>query len=276
MSKQEYIPNAESLEQLIKKLRAPDGCPWDKKQTRETLSRCLAEETAEVLDAIDGGNPHSICNELGDLLMNVIFQAVIAEERGEFTFKDVCRGIIDKMIRRHAHIFGDAKAETAEKVEQLWEAIKANENQNKPAPTSILDKVPPYLSSLNRAEKLQKEVSKIGFDWDNQTQILAKIEEELGELKESIASGNPSAVDEELGDLLFAATNLARFRNGKTSEELLRQSNRKFEKRFRYIEQKLAEKDIPLSEAGLDRMEALWQKAKQVEKAIVGEEKENA
>ena len=276
MSKQEYIPNAESLEQLIKKLRAPDGCPWDKKQTRETLSRCLAEETAEVLDAIDGGNPHSICNELGDLLMNVIFQAVIAEERGEFTFKDVCRGIIDKMIRRHAHIFGDAKAETAEKVEQLWEAIKANENQNKPAPTSILDKVPPYLSSLNRAEKLQKEVSKIGFDWDNQTQILAKIEEELVELKESIASGNPSAVDEELGDLLFAATNLARFRNGKTSEELLRQSNRKFEKRFRYIEQKLAEKDIPLSEAGLDRMEALWQKAKQVEKAIVGEEKENA
>lgn len=276
MSKQEYIPNAESLEQLIKKLRAPDGCPWDKKQTRETLSRCLAEETAEVLDAIDGGNPHSICNELGDLLMNVIFQAVIAEERGEFTFKDVCRGIIDKMIRRHAHIFGDAKAETAEKVEQLWEAIKANENQNKPAPTSILDKVPPYLSSLNRAEKLQKEVSKIGFDWDNQTQILAKIEEELGELKESIASENPSAVDEELGDLLFAATNLARFRNGKTSEELLRQSNRKFEKRFRYIEQKLAEKDIPLSEAGLDRMEALWQKAKQVEKAIVGEEKENA
>lgn len=276
MSKQEYIPNAESLEQLIKKLRAPDGCPWDKKQTRETLSRCLAEETAEVLDAIDGGNQHSICNELGDLLMNVIFQAVIAEERGEFTFKDVCRGIIDKMIRRHAHIFGDAKAETAEKVEQLWEAIKANENQNKPAPTSILDKVPPYLSALNRAEKLQKEVSKIGFDWDNQTQILAKIEEELGELKESIASGNPSAVDEELGDLLFAATNLARFRNGKTSEELLRQSNRKFEKRFRYIEQKLAEKDIPLSEAGLDRMEALWQKAKQVEKAIVGEEKENA
>lgn len=276
MSKQEYIPNAESLEQLIKKLRAPDGCPWDKKQTRETLSRCLAEETAEVLDAIDGGNPHSICNELGDLLMNVIFQAVIAEERGEFTFKDVCRGIIDKMIRRHAHIFGDAKAETAEKVEQLWEAIKANENQNKPASTSILDKVPPYLSSLNRAEKLQKEVSKIGFDWDNQAQILAKIEEELGELKESIASGNPSAVDEELGDLLFAATNLARFRNGKTSEELLRQSNRKFEKRFRYIEQKLSENDIPLSEAGLDRMEALWQKAKQVEKAIVGEEKENA
>ncbi len=218
----EYTPDAESLERILKRLRAPGGCPWDREQTRETLSRSLAEEAAEVLDAIDRGNAPDICDELGDLLMNVIFQAVVAEERGEFTFQDVCRGIIDKMIRRHAHIFGDAKAETAGDVAQLWEKIKAGERKDKPAPQSILDKVPPYLSALNRAEKLQKKVSKVGFDWDDQAQILAKIEEELEELKEAFASGDAAAIDDEFGDLLFAASNLARFRNGKTSEELLR------------------------------------------------------
>ena len=259
----EYTPDAESLERILKRLRAPGGCPWDREQTRETLSRSLAEEAAEVLDAIDRGNAPDICDELGDLLMNVIFQAVVAEERGEFTFQDVCGGIIDKMIRRHAHIFGDAKAETAGDVAQLWEKIKAGERKDKPAPQSILDKVPPYLSALNRAEKLQKKVSKVGFDWDDQAQILAKIEEELEELKEAFASGD-------------AASNLARFRNGKTSEELLRQSNRKFETRFRYIERELAGAGIPLEEAGIDRMEALWQAAKQAEKEAAGGEKEDA
>ena len=180
------------------------------------------------------------------------------------------------MIRRHAHIFGDAKAETAGDVAQLWEKIKAGERKDKPAPQSILDKVPPYLSALNRAEKLQKKVSKVGFDWDDQAQILAKIEEELEELKEAFASGDAAAIDDEFGDLLFAASNLARFRNGKTSEELLRQSNRKFETRFRYIERELAGAGIPLEEAGIDRMEALWQAAKQAEKEAAGGEKEDA
>ena len=272
----EYTPDAESLERILKRLRAPGGCPWDREQTRETLSRSLAEEAAEVLDAIDRGNAPDICDELGDLLMNVIFQAVVAEERGEFTFQDVCGGIIDKMIRRHAHIFGDAKAETAGDVAQLWEKIKAGERKDKPAPQSILDKVPPYLSALNRAEKLQKKVSKVGFDWDDQAQILAKIEEELEELKEAFASGDAAAIDDEFGDLLFAASNLARFRNEKTSEELLRQSNRKFETRFRYIERELAGAGIPLEEAGIDRMEALWQAAKQAEKEAAGGEKEDA
>ncbi len=265
-----YAPCAQSLEQLLKRLRAPGGCPWDREQTRETLSRSLAEETAEALDAIDRNNAVDICDELGDLLMNVIFLAVISEERGEFSFQDVCRNVIEKMVRRHAHIFGEEKAENPREVSALWEKIKAQERSDRPASPSLLDKVPNYLSALNRAEKLQKLASKVGFDWSNQMQILHKIEEEFNELKQAIISGDDGDIDEELGDLLFATTNLSRFRKGKTSEELLRQSNRKFEARFRYIECELAKVGIPLDQAGIDRMEALWQEAKQVEHGTAG------
>ena len=266
MSGESYEPTAEGLVRLLERLRAPNGCPWDRAQTRETLGRSLAGETAELLDAIDRGNAPDICDELGDLLMNVIFQAVVAEERGEFTFQDVCGGIIDKMIRRHAHIFGDEKAETPEEVTAVWRKVKAAEQAGSAVPESILDKVPHSLSALDRAEKLQKRAAKVGFDWSDETGILAKIEEELGELKEAMASGRAEEVDAELGDLFFAASNLARFRGGRTSEELLRGANRRFESRFRFIERELAREGIPLESAGVERMEALWCEAKRRER----------
>ena len=262
-----YPPTAEALAGILERLRAPGGCPWDREQTRETLSRSLAEECAETLDAIDRGDVPAIADELGDLLMNVVFQAVVAAERGEFTFEDVCRGIIAKMIRRHAHIFGDAQADTPEEVAALWERVKAAERSGEPVAESILDRVPHYLSALNRAEKLQKKVSKVGFDWKSESGILDKIQEELDELRAAVASGDDAAIDEEFGDLLFAASNLARFRRRGTSEELLRRANRKFEMRFRRMEKELAVRGIPLEEAGIELLEELWREVKRNENA---------
>ncbi len=263
----QFEPTAESLLAILERLRAPGGCPWDREQTRQTLSRSLAEECAELLDAIDRNNPTDICDELGDLFMNVLFQTVVATEQNEFTYTDMVGGIVDKMVRRHAHIFGDAKAETAEDVTQLWVNIKEQEKAaaGKPRETSILDGVGHYLTALNRAEKIQKKVAKIGFDWTNQQGIVGKIDEELAELKEAMAEGDEAHIDEELGDLLFVVANLARFRKRMTSEELLRAANRKFETRFRHIERRLAEKGIPLDKAGSEQLEALWREAKQLE-----------
>ena len=266
MSGESYEPTAEGLVRLLERLRAPNGCPWDRAQTRETLGRSLAGETAELLDAIDRGDAPAICDELGDVLMNALFQAVLAAESGEFTAEDVFRTVIAKMIRRHAHIFGDEKAETPEEVTAVWRKVKAAEQAGSAVPESILDKVPHSLSALDRAEKLQKRAAKVGFDWSDETGILAKIEEELGELKEAMASGRAEEVDAELGDLFFAASNLARFRGGRTSEELLRGANRRFESRFRFIERELAREGIPLESAGVEKMEALWCEAKRRER----------
>ena len=263
-----FEPTAESLLAILERLRAPGGCPWDREQTRQTLSRSLAEECAELLDAIDRNDPADICDELGDLFMNILFQCVVAAEQGEFTYREMAGHIVDKMVRRHAHIFGGEKAETAEEVTELWVRIKEKEKAaaGKPRETSILDGVGSYLTSLNRAEKLQKKVSKVGFDWDSSQGIVEKIEEELAELKEAMAEGDEEHVDEELGDLLFVVSNLARFRKRATSEELLRAANRKFESRFRYIERRLAEENVPLDKAGCERLEALWREAKLNEK----------
>ncbi|MDD3886461.1 MAG: nucleoside triphosphate pyrophosphohydrolase, partial [Victivallaceae bacterium] len=257
-----YTATAESLLAILERLRAPGGCPWDREQTRETLARCLAGEVAELLDAIDRQKPADICEELGDVLMNVLFQAVVAAERGEFTAEDMYRGIVDKMIRRHEHIFGAAHAETPDEVRAIWEKVKAREHAASPAPASILDKIPQSLSALDRAEKLQKKAAKVGFDWPDQNGVLDKIQEELDELRAAAASGDEAAVDEEFGDLLFAASNFARFRKRGTSEELLRAANRKFERRFRFIESELAAHGTALESAGLEKLESLWQQAK--------------
>ncbi len=230
----DYPPTAEGLLDILRKLRSPGGCPWDREQTRQSLSRCLAEECAELLDAIDRNDPVDICDELGDLFMNVLFQCVVAEERGEFDYSGMASGIIDKMIRRHAHIFGDARADTPEEVTALW--VKIKEREKGKTAESLMDGAGQYLTALNRAEKLQKKAAKVGFDWTEQCGIIAKIEEELAELKEALAEGDEVHVDEELGDLFFALTNLARFRKRAASEELLRAANRKFEERFRRME----------------------------------------
>jgi MazG family protein len=260
----QYEPTAEGLLQILERLRAPNGCPWDREQTRQTLSRHLAGEVAELLEAIDRDEPQEICDELGDVMMNVLFQAVVAAEKGEFTAEDVFRNINDKMVRRHAHIFGDAKAETAEDVTKIWLAVKKQEKGNVEENPSILAKLPQTLSALNRAEDIQKKVAKVGFDWKDQQGILDKIQEELNEVREALASGDEEHVDEEIGDLLFAVANLTRYHKRSTAEELLRAANRKFIARFQKVETMLAERNIPLDSAGIDLLEELWQQAKQI------------
>lgn len=251
-------PTLDSLRLILQKLRGPDGCPWDRAQTRETLARCLNEECAELIDAIDQAAPAAICDELGDVMMNLVLQILIGEENGEFTLADVFANVNAKMVRRHAHVFGDATAESATDVVELWEKIKAGENR--PARTSVLDGVPRNLAALARAEKLQKKAAKVGFDWQRESDIVDKIREELDEF--SAAAGDEAAADEELGDLLFAVVNLIRFRQRRTSEELLRQTSGKFTCRFHYIEAQLKAAGIPIETAGLDLLETLWQQAK--------------
>lgn len=266
MDNQSYPPTCDGLAAVLRRLRAPDGCPWDRKQTRESLSRHLAGETAELLDAIDRNNPQDICDELGDVLMNIFLQILVAEEKGEFGFEDVWKNIIDKMIRRHVHIFGDAVAETPEDVTRLWLEVKKQERAANSAPERHLGSVKHTLSALERAEKLQKKAAEVGFDWQNESQVAEKISEESEEVVSALESKSDSAINEELGDLLFAVVNLIRFRDKGTAEELLRAANRKFERRFNYIEDHLAAEGVPLAEAGLEKMDSLWNRCKSEEK----------
>lgn len=261
----EYSPTADSLLAILRRLRAPDGCPWDRRQTRDSLKRHLVGEVAELLDALDRGCPADICEELGDVLMNLLFQVVVAGERGEFSMEDVWRGIIAKMIRRHEHVFGSACAETPEEVAGLWQQIKAREHGGV-GPESVLDRVPRSLSALDRAAALQRAASEVGFDWPEASGVMTKIEEECGELRQAFDSRDPAAVDEELGDLLFAAVNLTRFRKGEEAEALLRSANRKFESRFRYVEQRLKAAGEAPQSASPERLEELWQEAKRRER----------
>jgi MazG family protein len=250
-----------TIYEVLKFLRAPNGCPWDRVQTSKSVSTCMKEECAEVLEAIDLEDDELLCEELGDLLMNIVFQAVIAEEKGAFTWEDVQSHVTEKMIRRHAHVFGEFEAENPEEVLKLWEKIKAIEKKHRKN-DSILDNIAPEIPALDYAEKIQKKVAKYGFDWENQAQIIEKIEEELNELKSAMAANNDAEIDEELGDLLFSVANLARFRKRHSAELLLRQANQKFTKRFKYVESGLKARGISIEDATLDDMENLYQEAK--------------
>ena len=259
----DYPPTADSLMAILRILRAPGGCPWDRAQTAESFGHCFAEEAGELLDAIDRGDSAGICEESGDVLMNVFFQIVLGEENGTFTVEDVWRTIIDKMIRRHAHIFGDRKAATPEEVKALWQEIKSREHAGPEArPASVMDEVKHSLSPLNRAEKIQKKAAKCGFDWQRQDEVLAKIGEELGETRQAMAAGSEENVDEELGDLLFSVVNLIRFRKRRSSEELLRQASLKFETRFRVLEGMLRDSGRKWEECSPEELDDLWRRAK--------------
>lgn len=260
-----YPPSADSLMAILRRLRAPDGCPWDREQTRDTLVGHLDGECAELIYAIDRGDVPNICEELGDVLMNLLFQVVIAEEKGEFTLADVWRGIIDKMIRRHAHVFGDEHAADAGEVARLWQKIKEREHAGQGAPASVMDKVKPCLSVLDRAEKLQKEAAKTGFDWQDAPSVLEKIVEETGEVREALAAGDEEHTDEELGDLLFAVVNLIRFRKRRSASELLRRANLKFEDRFRRMEKALTAEGATLSAVTPEKFDEVWEKVKTAE-----------
>lgn len=256
-------PTTESLLTIMEKLRSPDGCPWDRQQTHQTLKHCLAEECAELMDAIDDAEPEAICEELGDILMIVVFNAVVAAEQGHFHLRDVLAGVIEKMIRRHPHVFGDEDIDSAEEVLRVWQKIKQTEK--KPARQSLLDGVPRHLSALLAATAVQKKAASVGFDWTCQQQIVEKIDEELKELKDAVAVGREDEVDEEIGDLLFSLVNLARFRKRRSAEELLAATTRKFKRRFEYIEEHFEKSATGLEAASIEQLEALWQEAKRHE-----------
>ena len=262
-----YPPEAESLMRVLRRLRAPDGCPWDREQTRASLTRHLESECGELIDAIDRDDPPHICEELGDVLMNLLFQVVIAEEKGEFTLADVWREIIEKMIRRHAHVFGSEKADNPEEVVKLWEKIKAAEKQQRgEEKKSVLDSVKHSLTALTRAEKLQKKAAEVNFDWSDASGIVSKIKEEISEVETAMSDGDEDAVDEELGDLMFAVVNLIRYRKRANSEELLRRANHKFECRFKAVEKLAQEAGKPMNELTPDELDLLWEQVKQTEK----------
>jgi MazG family protein len=263
VSPSDFPANADGLLAVLRTLRAPDGCPWDRKQTRQSLVKHLDGECAELIDAILRDDMPNIREELGDVLMNLLFQVVIAEEKNEFTLEEVWREIIDKMVRRHAHVFGDAHAENAEEVVGLWQQIKAAEKSGSAAPPeSLMDSVKLTLCPLDRAEKLQKKAAEVNFDWQNAGDITAKIAEELDEVKSAMAGGNEEHIDEELGDLLFAVVNLIRFRKRESAVNIMRRSNMKFENRFRALENAAKSNGRDVSELTAQEMDELWKQIK--------------
>ena len=261
--------DADPLSQLLAimaKLRDPDGgCPWDLEQTFASVAPYTVEEAYEVADAIERGDLHDLKEELGDLLLQVVFHARMAEEQGAFAFADVAAAISDKMIRRHPHVFGDhAYADQAAQTDG-WEALKAQERQAK-AKTGVLADVPAGLPALTRAVKLTKRAARVGFDWPSTDEVLDKLAEEVEELKVEIAAGDKAKAREELGDLLFVCANLAR-KLEVEPEDALRATNAKFARRFGFIEAALAKDGRTPDQSDLAEMDALWDAAKAAEKA---------
>ncbi|MHA1599382.1 MAG: nucleoside triphosphate pyrophosphohydrolase [Alphaproteobacteria bacterium] len=261
---------------IMAKLRDPaDGCPWDQEQTFRSIAPYTIEEAYEVADAIERGSMEDLKEELGDLLLQVVFHARMAEEDGQFDFDAVAETIAEKMIRRHPHVFADtadSKVATAAAQTRSWEAHKAAERATKsrnsgdqPSVPSVLDDVTVALPALSRALTLQRRVARVGFDWPTLEPVLAKIEEELAELRHEISTGGAQErLEDELGDLFFAAANLARHLNV-DAETALRHANTKFERRFRHVERDLAAQGRPLDNASLEEMEAAWQAVKATE-----------
>jgi tetrapyrrole methylase family protein/MazG family protein len=241
------------------RLRGEGGCEWDRAQTHETLRQYLVEETHEVVDAIRQNTPSLLCEELGDLLLQILFHARIAEENGEFDISDVISSISEKMVRRHPHVFGEAHADSPEAVSRQWEHIKRTvENRSHP---SLVGGIPRDFPSLLRASKMSKKAARAGFDWERTEQVLEKVEEELGELKEAMSGEDPGKIEHEFGDVLFALVNLARFLN-LNPEVAMMSANDRFERRFREMEKIASETGSSLENADMATLESLWQKAK--------------
>ena len=252
----------EALVRIMERLRADDGCPWDREQTRETLKPFLIDEAYEVVEAIDEGDPKHLMEELGDLLFQVVFHAQVAAERRELTIGQVLAATADKMVRRHPHVFGDGTASTTHEVLVQWEELKREErNAAAVIPASALDGVPRELPGLLRAQRLQDKASRVGFDWPEISGVMAKVEEELDELREAMRSAVPEEIEQELGDVLFSLVNLARFLN-LNAEDALRKSITRFAARFQWMEEALQRDGRRLREVGLEEMERLWQQAK--------------
>jgi ATP diphosphatase len=262
----------ERLQEIMARLRAEGGCPWDRAQDLRSLRPYLVEETYEVLDEMDrvaeGGAWHSLCEELGDLLFQIVFHAQLANEIGEFQLADVAQAISDKIVRRHPHVFSDLRVAGAEEVLQNWARLKAEERRARTGSEgSVLHGVPTAAPALLRAERLTEKASRIGFDWPDIAGVREKLDEELGELDQAIASGDRQAVEHELGDVLFSLANLARFL-ATPAEDALRAANRRFTERFHAVEQGLRQRGVAFGHATLEEMDALWEEAKAAEAAL--------
>lgn len=248
--------------ELIKIMEAlREGCPWDRQQSRESLKPYLVEESYEVLEAIEEGDPEKIKEELGDLLFQIVFQSQIAKERGEFDISGVIDKISEKMVARHPHVFGGEKLGTAEEVVERWEEWKKKEGKLR---ESILEGVPSAMPSLLRAHRLQARAAEAGFDWEKVDDVLGKLDEELGEFREALKQKEQARIEDELGDIFFVLVNISRF-VGVNPEDALRKTISKFISRFRYIEMKAAESGLTLSDMTLEEMDSLWDEAKRKE-----------
>ena len=254
------------LVEIMRRLRGPGGCPWDAEQTHESLNRYLLEEAYEVMEAIDAGSPEMLKEELGDLMLQPVFHAAIAEEHEEFTITDVLVAINAKLVRRHPHVFGDMIIESSSAQVENWEKIKKAEKGVERK--SALSGIPSHLPALLKAQKLTEKAARVGFDWEHVDQVFAKVLEELHEFEETMAAGDQERMESELGDLLFAIVNLGRFL-AITPEEALRKTISRFTTRFEHVEDSLHRQGRQMTDATLAEMDLLWEEAKREEQKSI-------
>ena len=254
------VGDVSRLREIVARLRAPGGCPWDREQTHASLRAALVEECYETIEAIEKMDDANLREELGDLLLHVVMHARMAEERGAFNFKDVVETVCDKLIRRHPHVFGSVQATGSAQVIQQWESIKRAE---KGAPSSVMDDLPSAFPALLLAQNVQKKAARVGFDWDEVSQVIDKVEEEVGELREAISGEGKEIIEEELGDLFFSVVNLARKLDA-DAEMTLAAATRKFMNRFRALEAEIVADGGKIEQTSAQDMNALWEKNKQV------------
>jgi tetrapyrrole methylase family protein / MazG family protein len=263
MSTEEKENRFDRLMEIMRKLRAPGGCPWDAEQTHESLKRYLLEEAYEVIEAIDSGERDHLKEELGDLLLQPVFHAAIAEEKGDFSIDEVLDAINEKLVRRHPHVFGEEVIESSAAQITNWEKIKKQEKGVERK--SALSGIPPELPALMKAQKITEKAARVGFDWEHTDQVFAKVMEELHEFEEAMLSGDQKEMESELGDLLFAIVNLGRFLSI-DPEEALRKTIHRFTRRFSHVEESLHNRGMAMQSATLEEMDVLWEEAKALEK----------
>jgi tetrapyrrole methylase family protein / MazG family protein len=255
----------DQLLDIMARLRGPGGCPWDREQTRTSLKPFLIEEAYEVLDAIDSGETRALTEELGDLLFQVVFHAHIAQERGEFAMRDVLRGLVDKMVSRHPHVFGDAAVTTPGEALAQWETLKQREATSKGRRRSIIDGVPRAMPSLVRAQRTQSKAARVGFDWPDARAAWEKVREEMGEAEEALAAGDQARIREELGDVLFSLVNVARLASI-DAEDVLHGATEKFRRRFTEMEAELSAQGKSVENVPQAELEQAWEAAKAAER----------
>lgn len=250
--------NFKGLVSIVERLRSPEGCPWDRDQTMESLRTYLIEEVYEAIEAIDQGDPEALKEELGDLLFHILFLSHIAREQDKFDIWEVIDRISRKMVSRHPHVFGEKKVSSSREVERSWSDLKEREKNHR---RSILDGIPHHLPALLRAYRITERASRVGFDWEKTDDIFGKLDEEIGELRKALSQGNQRKIEDEVGDILFVLVNLARL-TGNNPEEALRGTIHKFIRRFHHIEKALEGEHKRLKETSLEEMDRLWEQAK--------------